>query len=189
MCHPSLDLPFQHPSIFHKQQLSYCRAVTVPGVTDGQRSCGSIPWEVPGVGGESSSSWKCPSKAGAAGIHTSTAPTCQSQSSSSTCPVLLVIPVIPMALSTAWQEEPVLLQSVPTALFGDGPSHSRSHDQACRQRHSQGIPPGHEAVWAGGRGAADPGWKRSHRSQQEEPDSSRQMLLHRVADVSVNMGS
>lgn len=30
MCHPSQDLPFEHPSIFYKQQLSFCRAVTVP---------------------------------------------------------------------------------------------------------------------------------------------------------------
>lgn len=30
MCHPSLDLPFKHPSIFYKQQLSFCRALTVP---------------------------------------------------------------------------------------------------------------------------------------------------------------
>lgn len=30
MSHPSLDLPFEHPSIFYKQQLSFCGAVTVP---------------------------------------------------------------------------------------------------------------------------------------------------------------
>lgn len=97
--------------------------------------------------------------AGTAGIHTSTAPTCQSQGSSNTCPVLLLIPVIPMALAAGWQEEPTLLQSVPTAPFGDGPSHGRSHDWACRRRHGQGIPPGHAAVW-----------ERSHKSRlQEEP--------------------
>lgn len=111
--------------------------------------------------------------AGTAGIHTGTAPTCRSQGSSNTCPVLLLIPVIPMALAAGWQEEPTLLQSVPTAPSGDGPSHGRSHDWACRRRHGQGIPPGRAAVWAGGeepqipagRGATDPSWKRSCRSQ------------------------
>lgn len=94
--------------------------------------------------------------------------------SSNTCPVLLVIPVIPMALSAGWQEEPTLLQSVPTAHFGDGPSHGRSHDQACRRRHSQVILPGHAAVWAGGRGAAEPCWK---------------MLLCGVTNANLDMGS
>lgn len=103
--------------------------------------------------------------AGTAGIHTGTAPTCRSQGSSNTCPVLLLIPVIPTALTAGWQEEPTLLQPVPTAPSGDGPSHGRSHDWACRRRHGQGIPPGRAAVWAGGRGATDPGRKRSHGSQ------------------------
>lgn len=30
MCHHSLDLPFKHPSIFYKQQLFLCKAMTVP---------------------------------------------------------------------------------------------------------------------------------------------------------------
>lgn len=77
MCHPPLDLPFEHPSIFYKHQLSFCRVVTVPRCHNGERSCGSIPWQAPGVGGQSSHCWKCPSKAGTAGIQSSTEPKCQ----------------------------------------------------------------------------------------------------------------
>lgn len=51
--HPSLDLPFKHPSVFYKRQLSQtlCKAANSPCVSQmGKRSLREEPWLAPAHG-------------------------------------------------------------------------------------------------------------------------------------------
>lgn len=119
------------------------------------------------LGGEAA--WKGTSNAGTPGSNAGTVPARQSQGDVNAqprraphSPFSPVIPVITAALFAGWEDRPSLLQSMPTALLGAGPSHGRSHERACTRRHGHVIPPGHArclsvAVWAGRRKAAEPG--------------------------------
>lgn len=52
---------------------------------------------------------------------------------------------LPTAALAGEPDKPTLLQLVPTALVGDGPSHGRSRGRAHTQRHGRRIAPGHAA--------------------------------------------
>lgn len=89
-------------------------------------------------------------------------PACKNQGGSNTRPAPCspipfspVISVITTALFAGERGQLIPLQSMPTALFGDSPSHGRSHERACTQRHGHVIPLGQccflVAVWAGRR--------------------------------------
>lgn len=149
-----LHLPFEHPGVFYEQQLPKIphRAEKCPHVAVGQRSrgakpCGAEPRAEPralrmlrqppghtllgtdppqqhqhGAGGSSSQPAPCPSlpfpQHGFDHLH------------------------VTALLLLAGKSR---TRSMPTALFGDSPSHGKSHEWACTRRHDHVILPGHAA--------------------------------------------
>lgn len=98
MCHPSLDLPFEHSSTFYEQQLSFCRAVTAPRC----HRWGEELWLHPMAG----TAGNAPPKLAQQESTAAQSPGARGRAAL-TLPVLLVTP---KALSAGWQEEPTLLQ-------------------------------------------------------------------------------